>query len=185
MTNDRIGKGTWLDKVASLLLTRERNLGRPLDLIRVESGIGASGIPHLGSIGDAVRAHGVSMSLKSMGYNSILIAYSDDMDGLRKIPAGLPEWLSKYIAKPVSNIPDPYGNCHDSYGSHMSGLLLEALNSLGVEYEFRSGFRYLPKRNTFKSNSFHLVTEFDFGSEDSRACRPRKVQRVSSLFPFV
>jgi lysyl-tRNA synthetase class 1 len=138
MTIDLIGKGTWLDKVASLLLTRERNLGRSLDLIRVESGIGASGIPHLGSIGDAVRAHGVSMSLKSMGYNSKLIAYSDDMDGLRKIPAGLPEWLSEYVAKPVSNIPDPYGNCHDSYGSHMSGLLLEALDSLGVDYEFRS-----------------------------------------------
>lgn len=138
MTIDLIGKGTWLDKVASLVLARERSLGRPLDFIKVESGIGASGIPHLGSLGDAVRANGIAMSLKSMGYKSKLIAYSDDMDGLRKIPTGLPEWLNKYIAKPVSRIPDPFGNCHGSYGSHMSGLLLEALNSLGVDYEFRS-----------------------------------------------
>jgi lysyl-tRNA synthetase class 1 len=138
MTIDIIGKGTWLDKIASIIITRERSLGRSLDLIKVESGIGASGIPHLGSLGDAVRAHGVSLALKNMGYKSKLIAYSDDMDGLRKIPEGLPEWLSEYIAKPVSNIPDPYGSCHVSYGSHMSGLLLEALDSLGVVYEFRS-----------------------------------------------
>jgi lysyl-tRNA synthetase, class I len=138
MTIDLIGKGTWLDKVASLVLARERSLGRSLDFIKVESGIGASGIPHIGSLGDAVRANGIAMSLKSMGYKSKLIAYSDDMDGLRKIPAGLPEWLNKYIAKPVSRIPDPFGDCHGSYGSHMSGLLLEALNSLGVDYEFRS-----------------------------------------------
>jgi lysyl-tRNA synthetase, class I len=138
MTIDLIGKGTWLDKVTSLIISRERNLGRSLDVIRVESGIGASGIPHLGSIGDAVRAHGISLSLKSMGYNSVLIAYSDDMDGLRKIPVGFPDWLTEYIAKPVSKIPDPYGDCHNSYGSHISGLLLEALDSLGVDYEFRS-----------------------------------------------
>ena len=51
-----IGKGTWIDKLASELLEREKKLGRSLDVINVESGLGASGIPHIGSLGDAVRA---------------------------------------------------------------------------------------------------------------------------------
>ncbi|HET7344716.1 MAG TPA: lysine--tRNA ligase, partial [Nitrososphaeraceae archaeon] len=57
MTDEIIGKGTWIDKVADSLIKREKKLGRTLDLIRVESGLGASGIPHIGSMGDAVRAY--------------------------------------------------------------------------------------------------------------------------------
>ena len=53
---ETIGKGTWIDKLASELLEREKQIGRNTDLIRVESGLGASGIPHIGSLGDAVRA---------------------------------------------------------------------------------------------------------------------------------
>ena len=72
-----IGKGTWIDKLASELLERENSLGRNTDLIRVESGLGASGIPHIGSLGDAVRAYGVKLALENLGYKSELIAYSD------------------------------------------------------------------------------------------------------------
>ena len=60
-----IGKGTWIDKLASELIEREKILGRKLDLIRVESGLGASGIPHIGSLGDAVRAYGVKLALEN------------------------------------------------------------------------------------------------------------------------
>ena len=84
-----IGKGTWIDKLASELIEREKQLGRNTDLLRVESGLGASGIPHIGSLGDAVRAYGVKLALENLGYKSELIAYSDDLDGLRKIPEGL------------------------------------------------------------------------------------------------
>lgn len=152
---EQIGKGTWLDKIASLLVERERNLGRSLDNITVESGIGASGIPHIGSLGDAVRAYGVAMALGNMGYRSKLIAYSDDMDGLRKIPAGLPGWLKDYLAKPVSRIPDPFGDCHESYGSHMGGLLLDSLSGLGVDYDFRSASEVY--RSGIISNQIHKI----------------------------
>jgi lysyl-tRNA synthetase class 1 len=131
-----IGKGTWIDKLASELLEREKALGRNTDLLRVESGLGASGIPHIGSLGDAVRAYGVKLALENLGYKSELIAYSDDLDGLRKIPEGLPDSLEEHIAKPVSLIPDPYG-CHDSYGMHMSSILLDGLDKVGIKYEFR------------------------------------------------
>jgi lysyl-tRNA synthetase class 1 len=133
-----IGRGTWLDRVADNLIAREKKLGRNLDLIRVESGLGASGIPHIGSMGDAVRAYGISLALRDLGFNSELITYSDDMDGLRKIPTGFPSWLEEYIAMPVSTIPDPFGNCHTSYGSHMSSLLLDSLDKVGIKYIFKS-----------------------------------------------
>src|SRR5579875_2606705 len=92
--NERvIGRGTWLDRVAKEIVEREKRLGRNLTRIRVESGLGASGIPHIGSLGDAARAYGVKMALEEAGFQSELIAYSDDMDALRKVPAGLPSWL--------------------------------------------------------------------------------------------
>lgn len=134
-----IGKGTWLDKVAYTLIEREKRLGRDLSLIRVESGLGASGIPHIGSLGDAVRAYGVKLALENLGYRAELVAYSDDMDGLRKVPHGLPEWLKEYIAMPVCNIPDPF-SCHASYAMHMSSMLLDALDASGIEYRFQSGY---------------------------------------------
>lgn len=137
--NTIIGKGTWLDKLADTLVRREQRLGRKLDLVRVESGLGASGIPHIGSMGDAVRAYGIALALQNMGYRAELVAYSDDMDGLRKIPAGLPGWLAEHIARPVSEIPDPFGDCHASYGAHMSSLLLDGLDRAGVKYRFQSG----------------------------------------------
>ena len=93
------------------MLEREVKLGRDTSILKVESGLGASGIPHVGSLGDAVRAYGVKLALQDLGYKSELIAYSDDMDGLRKIPEGFPKSLSEHLAKPVSFVPEPDG-CH-------------------------------------------------------------------------
>jgi lysyl-tRNA synthetase class 1 len=138
-----IGHGTWYDKIAFELESRERKLGRSLDLIRAESGLGASGFPHIGSLADALRAHAVVLALQERGLKASLIAFSDDMDALRKVPAGLPKELSKYLGFPVTSIPDPF-KCHESYGHHMSSLLLEALDACGVSYEHRSG------RETYK-----------------------------------
>lgn len=135
-----IGRGTWLDRVASEVIEREKALGRNLSIIRVESGLGASGIPHIGSLGDAARAYGVKMGLEESGYNSELLAYSDDMDALRKVPAGFPDYLKEDIGKPVSEIRDPEGD-HKSYGEHMSALLLDGLDKVGIHYRFQSGYQ--------------------------------------------
>ncbi|MEM3607573.1 MAG: lysine--tRNA ligase [Candidatus Bathyarchaeia archaeon] len=128
-----IGKGTWLDKVALRLIRREEELGRSVKTFRVESGLGASGIPHIGSFADAARAYGVKLALENLGRNAEYIAFSDDKDGLRKVPRGLPGWLEDYIGYPVSAIPDPF-RCHSSYGAHMSHMLLEVLDRCGIVY---------------------------------------------------
>jgi lysyl-tRNA synthetase class 1 len=137
MGEEIIGHGTWYDMMAKKVADREKKLGRNLSLIRTEMGLGASGFPHIGSLGDAARSHAVSVALKEMGFNSELVAYCDDKDGLRKVPAGLSKDLEKYLGYPVSSIPDPF-DCHKSYGNHMSSLLLEALDRCGLTYNYQS-----------------------------------------------
>ncbi len=135
-----IGRGTWLDKLAVKILEREQTLERKPDIIRTESGLGASGFPHIGSLADAVRAYGVKLAIEDLGYKSELIAYSDDKDGLRKLPAGLPKSLEKYLGFPVTSIPDPF-KCHESYGEHMNSLLRDALDRCGISYRLVSATR--------------------------------------------
>ncbi len=179
-----IGKGTWIDKVAFTIIEREKKLGRSVDLIKVESGLGASGIPHIGSMGDAVRAFGISLALQNMGYKSELIAFSDDLDGLRKVPEGLPEWLNNYLCKPVSSIPDPFGDCHESYGSHMSSLLLEGLDRVGVNYKFKSGTEVY--KSGVLSNQIHNILENSkiIGDEIAISTGQQKYTKFLPFFPI-
>jgi lysyl-tRNA synthetase class 1 len=123
--------------VASRVVLREEKLGRKTETLRTESGLGASGVPHVGSLGDVIRAYGVKLALEVQGHKSEFIAFSDDMDGLRRVPQGLPDSLKKYIGHPVSAIPDPY-NCHATYSSHMNALLTDAMDRCGVKYLFHS-----------------------------------------------
>ena len=177
-----IGKGIWIDKLAQELLEREKALGRNLDLIKVESGLGASGIPHIGSLGDAVRAYGVKLALENFGYKSELIAYSDDLDGLRKIPEGFPDSLEEHIAKPVSLIPDPFG-CHESYGMHMSSILLDGLDKVGIKYEFRRAV------DTYKQGllkeQIHTILQNSskIGDKISELVGQEKFQKYLPYFP--
>lgn len=177
-----IGKGTWIDKLADELLEREKFLGRSTDMIRVESGLGASGIPHIGSLGDAVRAYGVKLALENFGFKSELIAYSDDLDGLRKIPEGFPEWLKDHIAKPVSFIPDPFG-CHDSYGLHMSSLLLDGLDKLGIKYKFQRGVDTY--KNGLLKDQIHtiLTNSKKIGEKIAELVGQEKYQETLPYFP--
>jgi len=137
MTKKIIGHGTWYDKTAVDIVERERKLGRSLDLIRTEMGIGISGIPHIGHLGDAARSYAVTLALKEQGYKSELIAFADDKDGLRKVPTGLPKSLEKYLGYPVRDIPDPY-SCHKSFAEHMISLFLEILDTCGIKYKLMS-----------------------------------------------
>jgi len=132
-----IGHGTWYDKTAAEIIEREQKLGRSLDMIRTESGLGASGFPHIGSFADCARSYAVTLALQEQGLKSEYIAFADDLDGLRKVPAGLPRSLSKYLGYPVTSIPDLHG-CHGSFGEHMTSLLLESLDQSGIKYTFMS-----------------------------------------------
>jgi lysyl-tRNA synthetase class 1 len=109
-----------------------------------ETGYGPSGLPHIGTFGEVARTSWVRNAFGVLtGLPSRLIAFSDDMDGLRKVPDNVPnrELLAGYLGKPLTRIPDPFGT-HDSFGAHNNARLRAFLDSFGFEYEFASSTVY-------------------------------------------
>lgn len=107
-----------------------------------ETGYGPSGLPHIGTFGEVARTTMVRQAFEAMtgGYwNTRLIAFSDDMDGLRKVPEGIPnaEILHEDLYKPLTVVRDPFGT-HASFGAHNNARLRAFLDSFGFEYDFKS-----------------------------------------------
>lgn len=102
----------------------------------LETGFGPSGHPHMGTVGEVVRTYYVCRGLQEQGKDIQIIVFSDDMDGLRKIPKNIDApWLQEHLGKPVSRIPDPYGCC-ESYSGHMNNGLKQMLGRTGIPYTF-------------------------------------------------
>ncbi len=103
-----------------------------------ESGFGPSGLPHLGTLAEVLRPSFVRHALKLIApeVSSRLIVFIDDMDGLRKVPENIPgrDTLARYLGRPVSRIPDPFGCCQ-SFSGHMVAQLKEFLKPINVDYE--------------------------------------------------
>jgi lysyl-tRNA synthetase class 1 len=109
-----------------------------------ETGYGPSGLPHIGTFGEVARTSWVRHAFGVLtGRPSRLIAFSDDMDGLRKVPDNVPnrELLEQYLGQPLTRIPDPFGT-HDSFGAHNNARLRAFLDSFGFDYEFASSTDY-------------------------------------------
>ena len=106
-----------------------------------ETGYGPSGLPHIGTFGEVVRTTMVRRAFEAAvpGIKTRLFTFSDDMDGLRKVPDNVPnkEMVAQHLGKPLTSIPDPFGT-HDSFGAHNNARLKAFLDSFGFEYEFKS-----------------------------------------------
>lgn len=105
-----------------------------------ETGYGPSGLPHIGTFAEVLRTSLVRHAFEKISdIPTKLIAFSDDMDGLRKIPDNIPnpEMVSQHLGKPLTAIPDPFST-HDSFGAHMNSRLQAFLDHYGFDYEFRS-----------------------------------------------
>ncbi|HEX4211267.1 MAG TPA: lysine--tRNA ligase [Candidatus Binataceae bacterium] len=104
-----------------------------------ESGFGPSGLPHLGTMGEILRPSYVRHALRLLGHDrpDRFIVFIDDMDGLRKVPESIPDRAAyqRHLGRPVSRIPDPFGDCHDSFAAHMIALLRAFLEPVEVAYE--------------------------------------------------
>ena len=128
----------WPYEEARKLLKRYPD-GPPAAGILFETGYGPSGLPHLGTFQEVARTSMVRHALSEMaGWPSRLIAFSDDMDGMRKIPPGLPhqDMMHEHLDQPLSKVPDPFGCGHPSYAAHNNALLRKFLDDFGFDYEF-------------------------------------------------
>jgi lysyl-tRNA synthetase class 1 len=109
--------------------------------ILFETGYGPSGLPHLGTFQEVARTLMVRHALSEMvDWPSRLIAFSDDMDGMRKVPPGVPhqDMMHAHLDQPLSRVPDPYGCGHESYAAHNNNLLRQFLDGFEFDYEFLS-----------------------------------------------
>ncbi|MET0183549.1 MAG: lysine--tRNA ligase [Caulobacterales bacterium] len=121
----------------------ERLKKRPKDgPVIFETGYGPSGLPHIGTFGEVARTTMVRHAFRVLTDDKIptkLIAFSDDMDGMRKIPPTVPnrELLEPHMGKPLTDVPDPFGT-HPSFAAHNNARLRAFLDQFGFEYEFLS-----------------------------------------------
>src|SRR5215213_1141919 len=112
------------------------------DEVIFETGYGPSGLPHIGTFGEVARTTMVRHAFRVLTDDNVktrLIAFSDDMDGLRKVPDNVPnkEMLEKDLGKPLTQVADPFGT-HPSFGQHNNARLRAFLDTFGFEYEFMS-----------------------------------------------
>ncbi len=109
-----------------------------------ETGYGPSGLPHIGTFGEVARTSWVRRAYEALtGQPTTLLAFSDDMDGLRRVPDNVPdrERLASFVGQPLSRIPDPFGT-HASYAAHNNAELRRFLDRFGFDYEFASATDY-------------------------------------------
>src|ERR1051325_7954970 len=119
---------------------------RPKDEVIFSTGYGPSGLPHIGTFGEVARTTMVRHAFHVLTDDKVktrLIAFSDDMDGLRKVPDNVPnkELLEQNLGKPLTRVPDPFGT-HPSFGAHNNARLRAFLDAFGFDYEFASSTDY-------------------------------------------
>src|ERR671921_789532 len=115
---------------------------KPKDEVIFSTGYGPSGLPHIGTFGEVARTTMVRHAFRVLTDDKIktrLLAFSDDMDGLRKVPDNVPnkEMLAQDLGKPLTRVRDPFGT-HPSFGQHNNARLRTFLDAFGFDYEFLS-----------------------------------------------
>jgi lysyl-tRNA synthetase class 1 len=135
-----VSSNAWPFREARKLTKRLEKSKSPIPEVLFQTGYGPSGLPHIGTFGEVARTTMVRQAFTAISdVPSRLIAFSDDMDGMRAVPDNIPnkEMLAAHIGKPLSQVPDPFGT-HESFAHHNNAMLREFLDRYGFEYEFLS-----------------------------------------------
>ncbi|MGC6534488.1 MAG: lysine--tRNA ligase [Parvibaculales bacterium] len=151
----------WAFDEARKLAKRVEKLG--LQKVVFETGYGPSGLPHIGTFGEVARTTMVRQAFHLLmpDVPSRLICFSDDMDGLRKVPDNIPncDVLAPHLEKPLTDVPDPFGT-HDSFGAHNNARLQAFLDNFGFDYEFTSATQ-MYKSGAFDATLLNVLANYD------------------------
>ena len=131
----------WPFEEARKLVARVKRSGQKSVIF--ETGYGPSGLPHIGTFGEVARTTMVRRAFEVLTDGAIptrLICFSDDMDGMRKVPDNVPDpaILMPHLQKPLTSVPNPFGGDYASFGDHNNAMLKRFLDTFGFEYEFMS-----------------------------------------------
>ncbi len=152
----------WPFVEARTLLKRYKNGPPEKGYVLFETGYGPSGLPHIGTFGEVARTTMIRRAFQVLSdIPTRLICFSDDMDGMRKVPGNVPnpEKLAEHLQKPLSAVPDPFGT-HDSFGDHNNAMLRRFLDTFGFEYEFYSAAEFY-KSGQFDEVLLRAVEKYD------------------------
>ena len=130
----------WPFAEARKLLERTGGATPAKGYVLLETGYGPSGLPHIGNFAEVARKTMILRDFRMLSdVPAKLVCFSDDMDGLRKVPDNVPnrELLAQHLGKPLTAVPDPFGT-HPSFGEHNNARLRAFLDQFGFEYEFLS-----------------------------------------------
>ena len=136
----------WPFEEAGKIVKRYEKTGFP-DTVLFETGYGPSGLPHIGTFGEVARTTMVRHAFRVLTEDTVqtkLLCFSDDMDGMRKIPDNVPdpEALKPHLHKPLTVVPNPFGGNYESFGHHNNAMLRRFLDTFGFDYEFASATDY-------------------------------------------
>ncbi|TBW33769.1 lysine--tRNA ligase [Siculibacillus lacustris] len=136
----------------------------PKDVVLFETGYGPSGLPHIGTFGEVARTSMVRHAFRVLTGDRIptrLLCFSDDMDGLRKVPDNVPnkEMVTAHLGRPLTEVPDPFGT-HDSFGAHNNAMLRGFLDAFGFDYEFASSTEYY-RSGRFDATLLAVLANYD------------------------
>ncbi|SFU20971.1 lysine--tRNA ligase [Sedimentitalea nanhaiensis] len=143
----------WPFEEARRVLKRYQKAPPEKGYVLFETGYGPSGLPHIGTFGEVLRTTMVRRAFEQISdIPTRLICFSDDLDGMRKVPGNVPhqDMLAEHMHKPLTSVPDPFGT-HDSFGDHNNAMLRRFLDTFGFDYEFYSAREY------YKSGQFDEV----------------------------
>lgn len=143
----------WPFEEARRLLKRFEKAPPEKGYVLFETGYGPSGLPHIGTFGEVLRTTMVRRAFEVISdIPTRLICFSDDLDGMRKIPGNVPnqDMLTENLHKPLTSVPDPFGE-FDSFGDHNNAMLRRFLDTFGFEYEFYSATEF------YRSGKFDAV----------------------------
>ncbi len=130
----------WPFAEAKALAKRMDKVGAKSPVV-FETGYGPSGPPHIGTFGEVVRTSMGRRAFEALtGAETRLICFSDDMDGMRKVPPQLPnqELLAPHLQKPLTTVPNPFDSAHESFAAHNNAALQAFLDQFGFQYDFYS-----------------------------------------------
>ncbi|MBT53646.1 MAG: lysine--tRNA ligase [Mameliella sp.] len=134
----------WPFEEARRILKRYEKAPPEKGYVLFETGYGPSGLPHIGTFGEVLRTTMIRRAFETMSdIPTRLICFSDDLDGMRKVPGNVPnqEMLQEHLQKPLTSVPDPFGT-HDSFGDHNNAMLRRFLDTFGFDYEFYSATEF-------------------------------------------
>ncbi len=173
----------WPFEEARALLKRYETAKNPKGYVLFETGYGPSGLPHIGTFGEVLRTTMIRRAFEVISdVPTRLICFSDDLDGMRKVPGNVPqqEMLAEHMHKPLTSVPDPFGE-FESFGHHNNAMLRRFLDTFGFEYEFISATDFY-KTGQFDAILRRAAERYDALMEVMMASLREERQQTYSIF---